>query len=410
MDISKRLMGASAICSPEGEVTDVDADGLVRRLLLFDKYVLVSVRLQEFPHLIRRLGYEGLRDLMFAKVIEIRCECLQLAEIGQTGMFGSKIQPLYTYEFNWLDAHDKPKYIEDALRHLESLPGLRNRQCRALQDEIRESIKPLPESSRMELWPDFRQETDNLSLLRASIQMALNKQLGRSDFRFTLTVHEEADGVFSVETDLAQLAGISDQKGHQLIQAGFMGIAGLSQAIVEMKAYSALSGFREDELPLYRKKIDYLASVLTSEHKEKQFQRVIEIADLPQFSAETDVIDIDKLLKVRNSNEAREFRDWLGTCGSANDSEIKDRVAGLRAKGGVKIAGPSGKALRFFVTTLLGNLSPPAGLVGGLLDTFLLEKVLPRSGVSAFINELYPSLFERRISEIPQDQVRRRIT
>jgi len=99
MDISKRLMGASAICSPNGEITDVDVDGLVRRLLLFDKYVLVSVRLQEFPHLVRHLGYEGLRDLLFEKLIEIRCECLQLAEMGQAGMFGAKIQPLYTYQF-----------------------------------------------------------------------------------------------------------------------------------------------------------------------------------------------------------------------------------------------------------------------------------------------------------------------
>jgi hypothetical protein len=38
-------MGSSAIFA-NGQVVDVDAQGLVRRLLLYDKYVLVSTRLQ----------------------------------------------------------------------------------------------------------------------------------------------------------------------------------------------------------------------------------------------------------------------------------------------------------------------------------------------------------------------------
>ena len=88
IDISRRVMGASAVCSTEGKVVDVDLSGLIRRLLLFDRYVLVSVRLAEFPLLVRSFGYEGLRDLLAAKLIEIRCECLQLGQMGQAEMFG----------------------------------------------------------------------------------------------------------------------------------------------------------------------------------------------------------------------------------------------------------------------------------------------------------------------------------
>jgi hypothetical protein len=77
MDISRRVIGASAIVSSDDrKVIDVDLSGLIRRLLLFDKYVLVSVRLAEFPILARYIGYEGLRDLLAANLIEIRCECL----------------------------------------------------------------------------------------------------------------------------------------------------------------------------------------------------------------------------------------------------------------------------------------------------------------------------------------------
>ena len=73
-------MGASAVCASDGKVIAVDLSGLIRRLLLFDKYVLESVKLGEFPVLARCFGYEGLRDLLAAKLIEIRCECLQLGK------------------------------------------------------------------------------------------------------------------------------------------------------------------------------------------------------------------------------------------------------------------------------------------------------------------------------------------
>ena len=56
MEISRRLIGVSAIVSNDGKVTDVDLESMVRRLLLFDSYVLHSIRLQEFPVLARRLA------------------------------------------------------------------------------------------------------------------------------------------------------------------------------------------------------------------------------------------------------------------------------------------------------------------------------------------------------------------
>src|SRR6476660_5200994 len=98
MDISRRLIGVSAVQSPEGSVTDVDLESLVRRLILFDTYVLHSIRLKEFPLLARRLGYEGLRDLLSTNLIEIRCECLQLAQTSQSGIFGDPILPNFHYQ------------------------------------------------------------------------------------------------------------------------------------------------------------------------------------------------------------------------------------------------------------------------------------------------------------------------
>ena len=57
-----------------------------------------------------------------------------------------------------------------------------------------------------------------------------------------------------------------------------------------------------------------------------------------------------------------------------------------------------GRAVRFIVTTaigLLGIFGIVAGPVSGAIDSFLVDKVLPKSGVWTFVNRLYPSIFKR---------------
>jgi hypothetical protein len=161
-----------------------------------------------------------------------------------------------------------------------------------------------------------------------------------------------------------------------------------------MKVYSALSGYRDEELPLFRHKLDFLAEATSSQPRERGFQRVLDIAGLPEFST-SDAINVDKLLKVRESTEAREFREWLGSIGNAHEKEIKERVEGLRVKVGLAISGTVGKVVRCLVTSGLGFVPGQEvhALALTLVDQFLLDKLLPRSGVAAFVHELYPSIF-----------------
>ena len=398
MDISRRLIGASAVLSPEHEVIDVDVEGLVRRLILFDKYVLVSVRLQEFPLLVKHLGYEGLRDLLSAKLIEVRCECMQLAQMAQSGMLGDPVLPLFSYKFNWIDAHDRKRYIHDCLQCLHGDSSLQRKQAIKLKSAIISAIRPLPEGLRPQLFPAFREDLlHNRNLLRTSVSMAVHIRLGESDIPFSLDVHQEDAETFRVETDLPQRAKLSELEAHKIIEKGIMAIAGLTQTIGEMKAYSAVSGFRDADLPLFRYKLDFLANAASSETRESNFQRVIDIAGFPDLLAGRNSINIESLLKIRDSSEAREFRDWLGGIGEATEEEIKDRIAGLRAKVGVKIGSEGAKTMRFLATAALG-LIPPAtvpAIALSIFDQFVLDKLLPRSGIAAFVNELYPSIFEK---------------
>jgi len=395
--INRRLIGASAVLSAERKVVDVDINGLVHRLLLFDRYVLVSVRLREFRILLRYLGYEGLRDLLASKLVEIRCECLQLVQTGQSGMLGDPVLPLFSYRFHWLDSHDRRKYVHDCLQDLHGSPGLQHKQLQKLKRLIAEKIRRLPEDFRPQVFPMFEKELlHNQDLVRTSIAMMINAQLGLSDVPFSLALHQKASDTFRVETDIHERLKISEIEAHKIVERGLMGIAGLSQSIGEMKHYSAISGFRDEELPLFRHKLDFLAAAVSSEAKEQGFRRVIELAGLPRFPTSEGAVNVEKLLRVRNSSEAREFRDWLGEIGCASDAEIKERVASLRARAGLVTTSPAGKAMRFFVNTglsLIPNLAVPA-LLTGVLDQFILDRLLPRSGIAAFVNELYPSIFE----------------
>ena len=388
-------MGASALISADGKVDGVDIDEFVRRILLFEKYLLVSVRLQEFPYLLQKLGFEGLRVLLSENILEIRCECMQLAQVGQTGLFGDRRLPPYTYKFNWVDAHDKEKYIEDCIESAIVTAGLDEFKGRELSALIRGAVRPLSREMMSPVFQEFVADLRRPRLLEASVKIALTKRLGSADLPLRHVVHQVSEDTFRIDNDVASLTRITTAEAHRVVECGLMGLTGLSQAIQEMNAYSALSGFREEEMPLFREKLSFLADLASSRKLESQFQRVIEIKNLPHFSSELVGVKIDHLLKVRESSEAREFRDWLASSSVFAEKEITDQVAGLRARLGLKTSSASGKAVRFLITSLVG-LNPALGYLASAIDMFVLERIFPRSGVSAFVNELYPSIFESK--------------
>ena len=102
-----------------------------------------------------------------------------------------------------------------------------------------------------------------------------------------------------------------------------------------MKAYNAVSGFRDEDLPLFRNKLDFLYDVVSSEPRETGFQRVLDIAELPDFLEDHKMIDTPKLIRARASSELRDFRKWLPTIKSSSDSQIMEERCG-RSKSQVR--------------------------------------------------------------------------
>ena len=343
-----------------------------------------------------------MRDLLDANLIEVRCECLQLTQIGQSGLFGDPILPLFSYKFNWIDMHDRQKYIHDCLQGMHESSSLNHKEILKIKRSIVNSIRQLSLQVRPTLFAPFRNELlNNAALVRRSIELSIRKSRGITEtIPFSFRVHEDAEDRYTVETDLANQLRVEAAEAHKIVEVALLGLAALTQAIGEMKAYSAISGFRDEELPLFRDKLDFLADAVSSSSKESSFQRVLTIAGVPGLPFEDTRIDTEKLLEARNSSEAREFRDWLCTIAGASDVEIRDRVCGFRNTVGRFLGKQSVKDVKTLILSAMSCV-PRTGIslaatAAGLLDHFLLEKIVPRSGIAAFVNELYPSIFESK--------------
>jgi hypothetical protein len=400
MEITRRLLGSSAIVSQvPGErdiIVKLDLGGFVRRLLLFDTYVLYSVRLKEIPELVGHFGFEGTISLLSSGALEIRHECAQFVE----GEFKTPPCPLLTYQFHIIEAHVWEQYLIDSLPALKTSPELSATELMKLQGAVVKAVRRIDNKQMFaaEVSPAFESELlGNQKLVKAAVLFVLTERYGIDKVDFDIKIHKVVadDARYQVETDLPDKLHLSREQIHQAIKEALLGISGLCQRVAEMKGHVALSGFMEEELPLFRTKLGSLADEMGSKSQEDRFLRLISTAAIPEIAPDQR-IDIEKLLQIRSEPEAVEFRAWLSDIDKLSDAELRDRVAGLNARLGLAVQSTGGKALRLLATTVVGIKSPAAGIIAGILDQFLWDNFLRRSGVAAFANELYPSIFANR--------------
>ena len=398
IEISRRLLGSSSIVSLLPGERDIhvalDLEGFIRRLLLFDTYVLYSARLKEIPDMVRYFGFQGTMDLLASGAIEIRCECAQLVE----GQFKTPPCPPLTFQFHLIEAHIWEQYLIDCLPALKAAPVLSSKELMELQGAIVNAVKRSDNRQMFstEVTPDFERELlGNQKLVRASVIHVLLRDHGISVTDFEIKIHKVADDTrYTVETNLPEKLHISLEAIHHSIKSALLGISGLSQRIGEMKAHTALSGFTDEEIPLFRVKLGSLIDIVESRKREMQFHRIFTICGLPAILPGQQV-DIEKLLLIRDEPEAIEFRGWLAEIDKRSDSEVRDIIAGFNAKLGLAVQTTGGKMLRLLVTMAAG-CNPLAGAIVGSLDQFIWDKFFRRSSAAAFVNELYPSIFKEK--------------
>ena len=384
-----------------GNVIGAEISDIVARLLLFDTYILDSTRLREFPHLVSAFSADGLRELINSQALQIRCEPMVIAQIGQTAIGAEYGPPLSScsYRFSVVRIGQFNDFVHRCIQPFHEISGLPHKTILRLKSTVAENLVRIPEGLETLIQQEANEELrTNPTLFRAAIDMELKRRFGRDVLELPISarLEEVRHGDFRFETDIGSKLNVSSEDLHNIGQAAGFAVSVLTQRLTEMRAHSALSGVLGVDTELVEKKLGLVARAIVPQSEERRFRRVVQLSGFPDIRPEwrERVINADKLLKLRESDECRAFRTWLRSTDAMSDKEIADLISSLRARLGNFASSRSGKIVRFLAAAAVGMKGAVPGAIAGIVDTFIVEKLLPKNGIVTFISDQFPSLFE----------------
>ena len=404
MEIEKRHFGPVAEPAANGGVREVQITDLVHRLILFEECTIESGHLAELPALISAFGADGLRRLIYSGGLKFIGDIAHTVQVGQAAEMHTSekngVLPLGSFRLAGLAlAKDQPyrsEYIAEALDKLK-LARLTKDEASSLRLAFRGRIGEYPEVAEGSIRESVSEVISAGSVLRDEIRRSSIKSSGRDpgdEFELRSELLNDDDD-FRIETDLARVLGISRQEEHAIVEQAVVGIAGTSRRIYLMQELQALTGFRDDERGVFESKLRFLSSEANAAKREADFTRVVRLGTLERFAQGTQpAIDVMKLIRLRESDEIAEVRAWVQTVASLSDDEIISQFNARRKLLSARLGSPIGQGLRFLVGTVIGAVNPAVGLGAGVVDSFLIEKVLGRQGPAVFLNRTYPSIYK----------------
>lgn len=395
MSLRQSVLCDIAVREPGNKVRRVDLRGLLRRLLLFEKVTIKSVGLQEVSILAPAFKKDGLKQLIEAGILRFSVgDSALVTDIQQNGV---RSLPLFQFSFSQASVQDPDQKFKKHLKSLESVAGLSQTDRLALEDSVWEHLFRTPANYIQNIMSQSEEDLrTNKWVLLSATNEAIKRKFGKAAPAFSLKAEEVNPRVFYIGNDLERVLKISQQEAHNILSTAVKAVTEINHRLEDMEVHEAITGFTEDEAPLLFNKMAGFLKAQNPEIVEKQLGRVETILNLPEISPR-EPVNVDNLLKARDCSELREFQAWLYNLEGKQDKEVEHLVRALGLRVGSLLRSEPGKALRFLTTTALG-LIPVAGLVlgpvSGAVDTFLLDRVLPTSGVFAFLSKTYPSLFD----------------
>jgi len=402
MEISKRLL--APIYKIENQNPQIDLDAFVKRFLLFDHYILDSVRLREIPLLIETFSLNGFLSLLESGILSISCLQLNTGSLGPSLFIDNsppnKIRPPFNYSLGTISFAEPLNQINEFVDQIIPALNLHGRQSIQLR-------KALFSVTKYQLDDDGKSSVDATtnellimpSLLAHACSISAKRQLGVTINPSNIEVipQQLSPNDIKVKSNLMKDFGICQLDAHKIIEGGILAIAKRNDRINQMKFFSCLTGFSDEDLPIFGKRLDFLAKSLDPENTEKQFQRVIEIRGLPAILPNSHLsLDAKELIKLHESHECLQFRRWLSESTNMTDKEIKEQGSTITNRIGSFVRSDFGRSIRFLLTNAIGfvpGLQVPA-IALSAIDEFLLDQVFPYSGPISFIDNLYPSIFE----------------
>ena len=372
----------------------IDFGDLVRKLILFDRIILEG-GLTALPHLIEKFGYDGIKELLDSGRVH-----LHEGHLGFGQVEGPRKTP-GVHDIGWIEIGDLRSNISYNMRPINDVPGLRAKQAKHLRRLVGERILRLPPDDGNDARTQFIADCEaNSPLIREAVALCASQEVGRviRATEFDLHVEGVPGGSLTLSnSDLSARLGVDTLKAHEIVSKGLLAVANIDYRLELMKRHDCVTGFRPDEVPLYEHKLNYVAQKVNTDLGERRLEQILTLVGLPAVDPDPGVHDVDllRLLRLLESEDMEEFRSWLRSIDSADDDEVKREVSKVRDAIAAAVNSRVAQVMRFVTTTGIGFIpgAQPIAIGATAIDNFVLDRVLPHPGPTAFLSRRLPSIF-----------------
>jgi len=424
MNIINRLLATCSKRKSSDEVVEFFAADFLRRLLLFEHYILDSIRLEEIPHLIRIFGYTPTLELIRSGKLLIHYETF--TGYGSTGHLASVLEsrrkkgnlPLCSYCLDPLAIHpyDSPyigrnrsyrenqeRFVNKGFTVIDGIDGISHKQANILKSEIAARIISFRNGSIINQITELIRR--DLGIIDPSIKLSIALQIKKftkidfdpQEIHLQIEFLDQQKHDFRVTSNIEKKLHIDRETVHKIIERALLGITKINHSFIQMKEFNCLVGYRESEIPILGEKLNFFFSKFSEKKLIDNFTRILKVKALPDFNQALNEqgIDLLKILEIAESKEWVEFRNWLLSQDEINEQELKTQIYSLPQRVRDFYESARGKIVSFLVSTGLGLVSTPIGIGLSFLETFVLDKILPRKGAITFINNKLPSIYKK---------------
>lgn len=183
-----------------------------------------------------------------------------------------------------------------------------------------------------------------------------------------------------------------------MVKKPFFEITVTNLQLRRMRELNSAVGLDERQTEITAKRVDFYSRVHTDADKRADLTRIIELAEVPAL-VPGETFDAGELIDLRESDEARAFRDFIQQGGGLDEDQIKEILQSWRKKIGEKARTSKVKNLRWLASTGVGAvLEPVSGTAIGIIDQFI-DKLLGDMGPIGFINTEYRRFIKEQIDD-----------
>lgn len=387
------------------EAGKFDLSSFVEAAVLFDKVLVESSMLVE---LIRVTGVEGVLVLLETGLLSFaggdpsaQAKCYY----KQPGFFSNRPldRPLrFAFEtiYSKSSCHGNPSVAERLSRSFEDTTETLNIGKKAQSEVVDAVLKSIRLIDGESLNPkdDFRNDIHKNHGLVAGVltdHLIQRLKLPVLSTNFHIQIEEVHDDIFQIDTNLGEIFGYSPEEAHEHLKTPFFEFTGTSLQLHRMRVVEAASGLTDVQAAITAKRADFLSRLLEESDVRPTFTRILETVNVPIVARDAQ-LDAQALVKLRDSDEAALFRNWIQCSHSMSQQEITNLVSGWDRKLGETLKTGKAKAARWLVSTGAGlALGDVTGIGAGILDNYL-GKLLPGTGPIGFVSRDYRAFVEKQ--------------